>query len=130
MRTAILNGETKTGITIIKIDKELDHGDILSAVNYEIIPDDYYSKILNDLARLGAKLLVEILPDYIHGKIKPISQNHLMATFTRKFKMRDGKINLDDSAENAYNKIRALNPEPGVFFNLKNCIILFLQFMF
>lgn len=115
IQTAILNGNKETGVTIMKVDEEMDHGPIITACPIPITDDDTYQALHDKLARTGADLLVRILPDYLAGKIKPIPQNHSKATFTRKFKTEDGEIKSNDKAQSAYNKIRALNPEPGTF---------------
>lgn len=66
------------------------------------------------LARLGAELLKNILPDYLEGKIKPIEQDHAQATFTKKIQKTEGQIDWSKSAEEIDRQVRALNP--------KNCL--------
>lgn len=120
IQTAILNGDEETGITIFKIDEEVDHGPILTSQRSEIKNKNYEELHDNELAKLGAELLIKILPDYLANKITPVPQNHNEATFTRKFQTEDGEITMNDTAANAYNKIRALNPEPGTFIFVKD----------
>ena len=67
------------------------------------------------MAELGANLLIETLPKYLNGEIKPKEQDHNKATFTKKFTREDGKIDWSQPAEKIYNQIRALNPEPGTW---------------
>lgn len=116
IQTAILNGDTEIGVTIMKVDEELDHGDLVSSCQLLVSSDDTYKILSKKLAELGAELLIKILPDYLASKIKPQPQDHSKATFTRKFITEDGEIKPDDTIEVAYNKIRALNPEPGTYF--------------
>jgi len=123
IQSAILNGEKETGIAILLVDEEIDHGPIISNVKYQVLSIKYYKEIENDLAELGANLLIETLPDYIAGKIKPKEQNHKQATFTKKFTRDDGRINWQKSAEDIFNQIRALNPEPGVWTIWNNKIL-------
>lgn len=119
VQTAILNGEKISGATIMKIDEELDHGPIISSENYKISGIDLFPKINAEIWQLGAELLIKTLPDYLSGKIKPRPQDHTQATFTKKFTAEDGEIKPNDTPEQTYNKIRALNPEPGVFIWLE-----------
>ena len=133
IQTAILNGDPETGVTIILMDEKVDHGPIIENKKLKIknqsirIPlridgersriHQNYKELEKELAELGAKLLIEILPKWIDGKIKPIEQNHDKATYTKKFSWPDGKIDWDKSAEEVERQIRALNPEPGTWTN-------------
>lgn len=75
-----------------------------------------YEKLLKELAELGGDLLVETLPKFLNGEIKPMPQNEAEATYTKKFKSEDGYVDLvKDDPEMIDRKIRALNPEPGVW---------------
>ena len=115
IQTAILNGEKTTGVTIMKIDEELDHGPTISSESYKISDTDLFPTINNEIWQLSTRLLIKTLPDYLSGKIKPQPQDHTQATFTKKFTTEDGEIKPNDTPEQTHNKIRALNPEPGVF---------------
>ena len=115
IQTTILNGEKETGVTIIKIDEEADHGSILGSRFLGIGSSEKYEELETKLANLGAELLIKILPDYLADKIEPQSQDHLQATFTKKFTRDDARINWDKTAEEIDRQIRALNPEPGVW---------------
>ena len=116
IQIAILNGDTETGITIMKVDEEMDHGNLVSSCQLLVSSQDNYEILSKKMAELGAELLIKILPDYLAGKIKLQPQDHAQATFTKKFTADDGEIKPDDTPEQAYNKIRALNPEPGTYF--------------
>ncbi len=115
IQTTILNGEKETGVTIIKIDEEVDHGPILESRKWKIESRTKFEELSDALAKLGAELLIKILPDYLAGKITPQPQDHSQATFTKKFTREDAKINWDKTAEEIDCQIRALNPEPGVW---------------
>jgi len=123
IQSAILKGEKETGITIMTVDEKIDHGPIISNIKYQVLSTKYYKEIERDLSKIGAKLLVDTLPKYIGGKIKPKEQNHKEATFTRKFVRDDGKIDWNKSAKDIFNQIRALNPEPGTWTILNNKIL-------
>lgn len=108
-----------TGVTIIKIDEKLDHGPIIASEKLEI-KNENYEELHDKLANAGAELLVKILPDYLAEKINPAPQDHSKATITKLIKTEDGEITPDETPETAYNKIRALNPEPGTFVFIKD----------
>ena len=120
VQTAILNGDLNTGVTIMKIDNELDHGDIVAAADYKLSLATFSQEAHAALFKLGAELLIKTLPDYLADKIKPKPQDHSLATFTRKFKAEDGEIKQTDTSETAYRKILAFNPEPGAYVWLEN----------
>jgi len=123
IQTAIINGDTETGVTIIVVDEEVDHGKIVSSIKYSVLRIKGYKEIEKELAELGAKLLIETLPKYIGGQIKPREQDHSQATFTKMFAREDGRINWKEPVEKIYNQIRALNPEPGTWTMWKNKIL-------
>jgi len=112
---AIANGETETGTTIMKMDAGLDTGPVLSRRSIPIGPEDN-SAILHDrLARLGAELLAETIPDYVSGKIKPNPQSEEGASYASKIKKEDGRIDWNAAAATIRNRLRAFTPWPGAF---------------
>ncbi|OGN00556.1 MAG: methionyl-tRNA formyltransferase [Candidatus Yanofskybacteria bacterium RIFCSPHIGHO2_02_FULL_41_29] len=123
IQNALLNGDKETGVAILKVDEEVDHGPVLKATSYKLEATSYYKEVEQELAELGGKLLLETLPKYINGEIKPKEQNHAEATFTKKMEQHDGKIDWNKTAEKIYNQIRALNPEPGTWTSWNNQII-------
>ena len=123
IQTAILNGEKETGVTIMVVDEEVDHGKIVSSIKYQVLRDKNYKEVEGDLARLGAKLLIETLPKYVSGDIQPTEQDHRQATFTKKFLRENGHINWNEPTVGIYDKIRALNPEPGAWTTWKSKIL-------
>jgi len=120
IQSAILNDDKKTGVDLFLIDKEIDHGPVLISAESEILESDNYETLENKLAELGAKLLIENLSGYLSDKIEKKEQDHSKATFTNKFLTKDGQVDLEkDSPKLIFNKIRALNPDPGVFSFIK-----------
>ena len=117
IHTAILNGDAETGVTIIKVDDEVDHGPILASREFSILNLKFskYKEIEKELAQLGADLLIETLPKYINGQITPREQDHSQATYTKKLIRVDGRIDWNNSAEKIYNQIRTLSDEPGTW---------------
>lgn len=114
IQTAILNGERETGVTIMVVDEEMDHGPILAQQEFPI-SNFQFLKLQKELAELGAKLLIKTLSEYINGDINPMKQNHNQATYTKLLTREDGRINWNKSARETYDQIRALNPEPGTW---------------
>ncbi|MGD0977197.1 MAG: methionyl-tRNA formyltransferase [Minisyncoccia bacterium] len=123
IQTQILNGETEIGVTIIKIDELVDHGPIVAEQESRIMNHELFEDAQNKLSRIGTNLLVKILPDYISGKIKPIEQNHDLASFTKKTSKEDGKIDWNKPAEQIYDQFRAFHKWPGVWTIWKNKIL-------
>jgi methionyl-tRNA formyltransferase len=119
IQSAILNGETETGVTIMEMDAGLDTGAIVAQTRTPILPEDNSQTLHDRLAQLGADLLVQTIPDFVTGKIRPTPQNNSEATHTAKIKKEDGKINWNDPAEKILNRLRAFTPWPGVFTFLK-----------
>ncbi|MFA5099152.1 MAG: methionyl-tRNA formyltransferase [Candidatus Paceibacterota bacterium] len=117
IQAAILNGDEKTGVSLFKIDKKMDHGPIVATRQLEFSIFNYqFSKLSDELANLGANLLIETLPKYVSGEITPLAQDDSLATYTKKIKTEDAFIDLEkDNPVEMERKIRALNPEPGTW---------------
>ncbi|MFC1629886.1 methionyl-tRNA formyltransferase [Patescibacteria group bacterium] len=111
----ILNGDKETGITVMLMDEKMDHGKIISTVEYHIPNKINYKKLKEKLANLGSELLIKTIPKWMAGEIKPVEQDHLKATFTKILKKEDGKINWQKPAEFIERKVRALDPWPGTW---------------
>ncbi|MEK7627469.1 MAG: methionyl-tRNA formyltransferase [Patescibacteria group bacterium] len=117
IQTAILNGDKETGITIMLMDKEMDHGPIIKNIklkikNYETI---ICQELLEYLAEKSADLLIKTLPDWLAEKITPREQNHNEASFTKIFIKENGKIYWNKTSDEIDRQVRALNPWPGTF---------------
>jgi methionyl-tRNA formyltransferase len=116
---AILNGNTETGITFIKMDEKLDNGDILLLQRIKINPNDTALTMRAKMSMLGGSLLPFLLKDYVQGQLIPIRQNDANATYCRKIKKEDGLIDLYKmSANQIVNRIRAYTPWPSCFLSL------------
>ena len=92
IQTAILNGDEETGATIILMDEKLDHGKIISSSKYQVASNIYYKELEKELAKLSIKLLIETIPKWVNGEIKPKPQDESKATYTKIIKKEDGKI--------------------------------------
>lgn len=112
---AIANGESETGVTIMKMDAGLDTGDILVQRSTPILAEDNGETLHNRLAQIGADLLVETIPGYAAGRVKSRPQDHALATLAPKIKKEDGRIAWGEPATTIGNRVRAFTPWPGVF---------------
>jgi methionyl-tRNA formyltransferase len=116
IQSAILAGDKEAGVSIMLLDEEIDHGDIISNIKFQISNRLNYKELKEILIQESTKLLIETLPKWINDKIKPKAQNHEQAVYCKMIKKEDGKIDWDESVEIIDRKIRALNPWPGVYF--------------
>lgn len=112
---AIINGERKTGVTAMLMDRGLDTGDILLARQEPILAEDTGDALQERLAISAAELLIEVLEGFTSRKIKPIAQDHNRATYAPLLKKQDGRINWQKPAEQLHAFIRGMTPWPGAF---------------
>jgi len=121
VQTAILNGDKTTGVTIIKLDEEIDHGPILEQIEDEILPNDTSESLYDRLFKLSASSIVSTIELYLERKIIPFEQDHKKATFIHHLTRQNGYIDLTDppSPEKLDRMIRAYYPWPGVWTKLK-----------
>ncbi len=110
---AILNLDEKTGVTIMKMDAGMDTGDILTQREVVINERMHTPELMDELARVGADLLVETLPDYLSGKITSIPQNNDEATVSPPINKEQGKIRWNTPARAVSAQVRALSQWPG-----------------
>ncbi|MBU2545097.1 methionyl-tRNA formyltransferase [Patescibacteria group bacterium] len=120
IQTAILNSDKMTGISIMLMDEKMDHGAIISNIQYPISQNYTYKELEKQLAVKGAQLLIEILPKWIDGKIKAKEQDHKEASYTKVFKREDGEIDWKKTPEEIDSQVRAFNPWPGTYTIWRN----------
>ena len=116
VESAILNGETETGVSIQKMIFKLDAGDVVAQEKLQILPDETAPELRTRLIKIGGELLVKTLPDFVDGKIKTTPQNETEATHSGKIKKENGLIDLKADAIKNYNKFRAYATWPRTFF--------------
>jgi methionyl-tRNA formyltransferase len=112
---AILNGETRTGLTTMQIDAGLDSGPILLQYPMDIGADETALELVRRMAEAGAPLVVETLRKLDRGEIRPIPQDPAQTTLAPMLKKEHGLIDWSLSAQRIYNRIRGLEPWPGAF---------------
>lgn len=116
LETALLAGESTTGVTVQKMVKELDAGDIIAQEEVKIAPHETARELRPRLITLGAALLAETLPGYLRGDILPVPQDHSRATRSGKLKKEDGLLSLDAPALINWTKYRAYADTIGTYF--------------
>jgi methionyl-tRNA formyltransferase len=112
---AIANGDTETGVTLMRINERIDGGDIVAQRRAPIHSEDDSATLHDRLAQLGAELLAQIIPDYVVGRIQPAPQPAEGASYAPKIKKRDGRIDWNLPARTIWNRLRAFTPWPSVF---------------
>ena len=115
---AILNGDTGTGVTFMKMDKGLDTGDIYRIFKLPLNGDEYADVLENQLGELAAENVVEVLSQIKNGQLTPCRQEETQATLTRKVKKNDGEVIWNLSAGEIGAMVRAYHPWPGAYFSL------------
>jgi methionyl-tRNA formyltransferase len=110
---SILNGDSFTGVSIMKMDKGLDTGPVISQAQIPVLGYDNTGILTHKLSLLGAFLLLEILPDWIKGGISPRPQDDSAANYFSTITRESGEIDWSEPAENIGRKVRAYYPKPG-----------------
>jgi len=111
IQRAIEHGETTTGVTIMRVDEELDHGRMLAIETTEIALDERTPSLASRLSKIGAEALLRVLATMPDGT----PQDHADATYAAKIEKSEGAIDWSDTAASIYNKFRAFDPWPGIF---------------
>ena len=115
LNAPILNGDTKTGITIMKMEAGLDTGPIIKQAEINLSGEEKLKDVHDKLSVLGAEILVPTLRLWIEGKVEAQEQNDEEATYIKILKKEDGKLDFDKNAEELERMIRAYNPWPGTY---------------
>jgi methionyl-tRNA formyltransferase len=116
---ALLNGETETGVTTMRMDATLDTGDILLRRVVPIEEDDTTGTLTPKLAQAGAELLLETLALLQAGRCPRAPQDHAKATYAPPITPDDSRVRWNEPARRIRDRIRALSPRPGVFARIK-----------
>ncbi len=112
---AILAGDTVTGVTLMLMDEGVDTGPILARREEPIRSDDTTGSLTERLARVAAELLIEVLPGYLAGKVRPVPQPEEGVTYCRPLKKADGYLDWTRPAVELERQVRAVTPWPGAF---------------
>jgi len=112
---SLLHGEQVTGVTLMLMDEGMDSGPILAQREVGIPPEDTTGSLTQKLAELGAELLLETLPLWLDGELKPQAQDGSQATYSKVITSEDGKVDWHLPAVELWRRIRAYNPWPGCY---------------
>ena len=115
IQRAVLNGDSESGVTIMKMDAGMDTGDILTQEKTPILPEDNSQTLHDRLAQIGAALLARTIPEYVAGKIQPRPQPVEGVSRAAKIKKSDGQIDWSRPARSVWNQVRGMTPWPGAF---------------
>jgi len=113
IRSAILNGDTQTGITIMKMVKKMDAGDIILKKEVDINDDENFQILEKKLVDLSKDLIIETIKLFKKKKVLYTPQDESKVSYSSKIKFEDRLIDWNDSAKDIFNKIRAFSLEPG-----------------
>lgn len=109
---AIMNGNKEAGVTIMEMIKEMDAGDMVAKASTPILETDNVGTLFEKLAIIGRDLLLDSLPAYLSGELKPIPQDHSQATFSPNISPEQEKLDWTMSDQEVFNHIRGMNPWP------------------
>lgn len=128
IQQAILNGDKISGITIIQMDEQVDHGPIIYQEQMELSDSDNFQTLSKKMFQRAAEVLPKIIKDYVAGKITTHGQNHPLESFCPKLTRNSGyfDINNPPPTEQLDRMIRAYHPWPGVWTRWKGKIVKFL----
>lgn len=110
---AVANGDAETGVTIFKLDAEIDHGGVLAQVKTPIGPEETAGELFERLSGMGRDLLLETLEAIEAGTAVPREQDHSLASPAPKIHKEDGRIDWTKSAQAIHDRVRGFNPAPG-----------------
>ena len=113
--TTILDGERRTGMSIMLLDQGMDTGAVLAQKAFPISPDATTGTLTEALFEMGAELIKEVLPGWTRGDLTAQPQDHNRATITKKLEKGDGEVVWDLSAQELERRLRAFTPWPGLF---------------
>ena len=116
IQSAMLDDAKDTGVTIIRLDKEMDHGPIIAQENLHFEEWPTYEETEEKLGRVGGELMAKVLPLWVEGKINEKEQGHASATFTKKISKEDAALDLTGNQYSNFRKIQAYHGSPGTYF--------------
>ena len=115
IQRAIEAGDLATGVTIMRVDKELDHGPMLAVETTEISPQEHTPSLARRLSGMGGEALVRALADLAAGTAVETPQDHAAATYAAKIDKSEGEVRWEEPARKIYDRFRAFDPWPGLF---------------
>ena len=120
IQRALMAGDKVTGVSLQKMVKKLDAGDVIAERKIDVAPDMTVEELYSALKTLGADLLKNEFAEFLDGKLKPKPQDESQVTFAPKIEKSEGKLDWAASAEDIYNRFRGLKAWPGVWTHYKD----------
>jgi len=116
IQAAILAGDAKTGVSLMSMDAEMDHGPVIATAELPVGSGDTHGSLENRLSGLASRLLLDNLDAVAAGAAKPREQDHAAATYTKIIDKNDGLVDwAAETAAGIERKLRAYDPWPGIF---------------
>lgn len=125
--TVLLDGESVTGVTVMLLDQGMDTGPVLAQRQTSILPHETAGELTHRLFRLGADLLLEVLPVWASGALSPVPQDGAMVTSTRLYTKEDGEMDWSLPAAVLQQRLRAFQPWPGCYTRWEGKILRVLE---
>jgi len=119
IQRSIMNLDTETGISVMKIEEKLDSGPVSNVYKIKLHNDHNAQEVSEKLSNLAAEKILDNIDDILEDKAKFVNQDHTKATYAKKIDKNEGKINWNDEAKIIIGKINGLFPIPGAFFNFR-----------
>ena len=120
IQTALINGETVTGVTLMEMVKAMDAGRMYAKKEVDISEDDNATSLFDKIKIAASELVLEALPKYINGELKGEEQDESLVSFCSTIKPEQEKLNLSLSAKEIVGWIKGLSDEPGAYLYLNN----------
>lgn len=116
IESQLRDGLKEIGLSIMKLDTEMDHGPILAQNKIHVENNDTSATLEIKSGQIGGRMLVDCIEHYVNGSLIPKDQDHSRATVCKFIEKSEGEISLTDDIETIKNKWRAYTPWPGIFF--------------
>ena len=120
IQRCLINGDTKTGVTIMEMAKGLDTGKIYSMAEYQIEDDDNSTTLFEKLSVIGRDLLLNTIEDIVNDKNLGIPQDDSKSSYSKNIEKEEELIKLNNTSKNIVNQIRGLAMTPGAYINVSN----------
>ena len=120
IQRAIINGETKTGVTLMEMVDKMDAGKMYAFEECDILPDDNYSQLCEKIVQCGIRVVEKNLQTYLEGGLPGVEQDENLVSFADKIKPEDEKLDLSKTTNLFLNFVRGLSEEPGGYLYINN----------
>lgn len=120
IQRAIMNGDVKTGITIMYMEKKMDAGDIIRVNEIPITEKDNQDSMFEKLSLLGKEMILDVIEDIENDKVNAVPQNENDVSYAYNISKEDERINFYKTAKDVFNQIRGLNSNPGAYLTIDN----------